>query len=273
MPVGIDCAAPLSAKTAKALADAGYKFAARYLVPLGYAWKRLTPAEADAITAAGMYIISVFETAANRSGGGAAAGRADGAAAFREAQTVGQPSGSAIYFAVDYDAQPQHYDAIEAYLRAAAGQIPGYATGVYGSYAVIEEMARRGACSRFWQTYAWSRGKKSGRVHLYQYRNDVKVAGITVDLNESFGNEGGWTANKRGGTGGSENDEHSQAGDANESDEQANGGDTSVLAEEDAVKIIAFLQAAWKAATTETDRNEFHRLANEIRKAAGLPLT
>lgn len=249
MAKGIDCATPLTLQTARALYAEGYRFACRYLVPPAYAWKRLTLAEARAITEAGMHIISVFETSARRPAGGAAAGQADGAAAYREAVAIGQPPGTAIYFAVDYEAGPADYDRIEAYLRAAAAEIKGYAPGVYGSFAVIEEMARRGACRHYWQTYAWSRGQKSPKMNLYQYSNHVQAAGILVDLNESYGNEGWWNTNMTGQSGG-----------------------TGSMSKEDAEKIIRFLQAAWQAATTQTDKNEFHRLANEIRKAAGIPI-
>jgi len=240
---GIDCSTPLTATAARDIAAAGYRFAARYLVPPPYAWKRLTKAEAAAIQSAGLAIVSVFETAANRAAGGASAGRSDGAAAYREAQAVGQPAGSAIYFAVDYDARAQDYDAIEAYLQAAAAQIPGYEAGVYGSYAVVEEMARRGACRHFWQTYAWSGGRQSSRANIYQYRNNVQVASIAVDLNRSYGNEGWWGLR---------------------------GGDHD-MSKEDAEKIIRFLSAAWFAAADQASRDEFNRLANEVRKAAGLP--
>ncbi len=189
---GIDCATPLNTATAGDLAAAGMEFVCRYLVPERYAWKRLTRREAELISAAGMRIISVFETSAGRASGGGAAGRADGAAAYREAQLINQPAGAAIYFAVDYDAQPADHDAIEAYLRAAEEQIPGYAIGVYGSYSVVEEMARRGAAWHFWQTYAWSRGRRSRAANVYQHKNDISMAGIGVDLNESYGNEGFW---------------------------------------------------------------------------------
>ncbi|MGG1314019.1 DUF1906 domain-containing protein [Cohnella laeviribosi] len=250
MAKGIDCAIPLTASTAKAISAAGYAFAARYLVPPSYAWKRLTRSEAEAITNAGMMVVSVFETTANRPAGGAANGRADGAAANAEAKLIGQPAGSAIYFAVDYDAQPRDYNAIEAYLQAAASQIPDYQIGVYGSYAVIEEMARRGACRHFWQTYAWSRGKKSANANIYQYSNNVRLAGATVDLNESYGGEGWW--NTDGKTG--------------------DGKEEVSMSKEDAEKIIRFLSAAWFAAPSKESKAEFHRLANEVRKAAGLPL-
>ena len=241
---GFDCATPLTAAKAKALAAAGMTFAARYLVPASMAWKRLTRAEAEAISNAGMKIVSVFESTASRPAGGAAAGTKDGQSAFKEAALVGQPPGSVIYFAVDYDAQPADYEEIELYLRAAAGQTPGYPVGVYGSYAVVEEMAKRQACGHFWQTYAWSLGIRSGHMNLYQYRNGVTVAGVMLDLNESYGNEGWWTTLEE---------------------------DEPVMSKDDAEKIIALLSAAWFIATTKTDKAEFNRLANEIRKAAGLP--
>ncbi|MFC0333169.1 DUF1906 domain-containing protein [Paenibacillus sepulcri] len=241
---GFDCAIPLTAAQAKALANAGMMFAARYLVPENLAWKRLTRAEAEAITGAGMQIVSVFETTASRAASGEAAGRTDGAAALRQAKLIGQPQGSAIYFAVDYDAQPAAYRSIEEYLRAADAQITGYKSGVYGSYAVVEEMARRGACEHFWQTYAWSRGEQSAHANLYQYRNGVTVAGVLLDLNDSFGNEGWWSTRK----------------------EEEPG-----MTKADAEKIISFLSAGWFVAKTKTDKAEFQRLANEIRKSAGMP--
>ncbi|RED64683.1 DUF1906 domain-containing protein [Cohnella lupini] len=244
MTKGIDCATPLTYINARALAQQGYRFAARYLVPSSYAWKRLTSSEADAISKAGMQVISVFETTANRPAGGAAAGEEDGKAAFKETKLVGQPEGSAIYFAVDYDAQPRDYDAIEQYLIVAAKQIPGYLTGVYGSYAVVEEMAKRNACTCFWQTYAWSQGKKSDHANVYQYQNNVVIAGVSLDLNVSYDGEGWW----------------------NTAEEEP------TMSKDDAEKIIRFLSAGWYVATTKTDKEEYNRLANEVRKAAGLPL-
>ncbi|MFD0670818.1 DUF1906 domain-containing protein [Cohnella sp. GCM10027633] len=241
---GIDCAQPIPANTAKAIAAQGYEFAARYLVPSNYAWKRLTRKEAEGITQAGMQIISVYETTASRPAGGASYGREDGKLALQEAIAIGQPEGSAIYFAVDYDAQPSDYDAIEAYLRAAAAEIGAYGTGVYGSYAVVEEMRKRGAAKHLWQTYAWSHGKKSASANVWQYQNGVTVAGHPVDLNESYGDEGWWNTNEE---------------------------EDKAMSAEDADKIIRFLSAGWFATEDPEARAEFNRLANEVRKAAGLP--
>ncbi|MCC3374749.1 glycoside hydrolase family 73 protein [Cohnella sp. REN36] len=43
------------------------------------------------------------------------------------------------------------------------------------------------------------------------------------------------------------------------------------IAEADAEKIIRFLSAGWDAAVSPAGREEYHRLANEVRSSAGLP--
>ncbi|NOV03564.1 N-acetylmuramoyl-L-alanine amidase [Paenibacillus sp. LMG 31457] len=45
-----------------------------------------------------------------------------------------------------------------------------------------------------------------------------------------------------------------------------------MMSVEDANKIIAFLSAAYMATDDPQAREEFHRLANELRKASGQPL-
>lgn len=248
---GIDCAVPLTADKAKAMAAAGMRFVCRYLVPASMAWKRLTRAEAEAITAAGLKIVSVFQRGTNDAKGGAANGTRDGKAAFQEAKAIGQSSGTAIYFAVDYDAQPADYGAIEAYLRAAAKEIPGYLIGVYGSYAVVEEMARRGACQRFWQTYAWSKGQLSKSANLYQYKNGQTLAGHQVDYNDGLGNEGWWdTAVQR-----------VEKPVSNTVDKAA------------AEKVISVLGALWTASADKQVQEAAHFAANALRDAVGIPRT
>lgn len=246
---GIDCAVPLTAEKAKAMATAGMKFVCRYLVPVSMAWKRLTRAEAELITAAGIKVVSVFQRGTNDAAGGAANGTRDGKAAFQEAKLIGQPEGTAIYFAVDYDAQPKDYGAIEAYLRAAAKEIPGYQIGVYGSYAVVEEMAKRGACKHFWQTYAWSKGKLSKAANLYQYKNGQQLAGHTVDYNDGLGNEGWWDT-------------------AVQSVEKPVN---NPIDKEAAEKVIAVLGALWMAIADKQVQAAANHAANALRDAAGIP--
>ncbi|WP_256973583.1 hypothetical protein [Brevibacillus brevis] len=56
-------------------------------------------------------------------------------------------------------------------------------------------MAKLGACKRFWQTYAWSKGQLSKSANLSQYKNGQTLAGHTVDLNDALGGEGWWDTN------------------------------------------------------------------------------
>jgi hypothetical protein len=109
-------------------------------------------------------------------------------------------------------------------------------------------MARRIPGIRVWQTYAWSRGKRSSHANIWQYKNGVTVANHTVDLNESFGGEGWWNTLKK---------EQKEA--------------KPKMDPKDAEKIIRFLSAAWHATEDKEAREELHRLANEVRKAAGMP--
>lgn len=190
MALGFDCATPLTVTTAAAFKSDGYEFVCRYLVLSG--WKMLTLEEADLLSSSGLRIVSVFETTADRALGGRQAGLQDGAAAVQAARQVGQPDGSAIYFAVDFDADAAQMPTIIEYIQAAGEASPSFLTGVYGSYAVVEAMKASGACTHFWQTYAWSNGAKADFIHIYQYENDIVVNGVQIDRDESYGNEGWW---------------------------------------------------------------------------------
>jgi hypothetical protein len=194
---GIDCATPVTATTAQALYQLGYRFVCRYLVPDKYP-KHLSAGEARILTDAGFKILSVFETTASRAGGGAANGSEDGALALQAAQRINMPSTGTIFFTVDYDAAPKDMDTVEAYLRAAAAQAAPYKTGVYGSYSVVETMAARGACDGFWQTLAWSGGKTPVHATIYQYAGNQTVAGLSADLDEATSEEGMWNYNDSG---------------------------------------------------------------------------
>jgi len=248
MSKGFDCATPLTASTAATFAADGNEFVCRYLVPSGS--KQLTKEEADVISSAGLQIISVFETTADRASGGSANGHADGLSALQVAQSMGQTEGSTIYFAVDFDAGLSDMDTIEAYIRSAAAATPRYPTGVYGSYAVVTEMKKRGACSHFWQTYAWSNGQVANGIMIFQNQNDITVHGIGVDLDVGYGNEGGWST-------------------------------MALISVDDANKMIGLLGEAYKLGVTQiplpdgttvhVDQAEIHRLANVQRTASGQP--
>jgi hypothetical protein len=241
---GFDCSTPLTAKTAAAFAAAGYSFVGRYLVPSG--WKALTMAEAELINQAGIDIVSVFETTANRALGGRTAGINDGYTAIEVAKQIRQPEGSTIYTAVDLDVTSAQMPTVLEYIRGFSEATPRYNTGVYGSYSVIEAAKAERVCSRFWQTYAWSRGNKADGIHIYQYKNDITVNVIGVDLNDGYEGLGSWNSLKV------EEEEY-------------------MLNPVDANKVIGVLSSMYELCVDQASKDEMHRLANEMRKASGQP--
>ena len=181
---GIDCATPLTAVTAPAIKAAGYDFVGRYLVPAkgSLRWKALTKKEAEIICNAGLRLLTVYETTADRPRGGSAYGTVDGKSARQCAEAIGMPHSGVLYFAVDY--ATKDYDTVEAYMRAAAQQIAPYRLGVYGSYSVVEAMRSRGVTNYLWQCVAWSYRMVSPHYSVYQHTAGASVAGVAVDIND-----------------------------------------------------------------------------------------
>ncbi|PYI57007.1 DUF1906 domain-containing protein [Paenibacillus flagellatus] len=254
MAKGFDCATPLTAATAAAFRRDGFAFVCRYLTPVQNSWKRLTREEADRISAAGLQIVSVFETTADRALGGRAAGLTDGAAALQLAAELGQPAGSAIYFAVDFDATAAQMPTVIEYIRACSEATPGYPTGVYGSFAVIEAVKGAAVCSRYWQTYAWSRGRKADGIHIYQYKNDVTVNGIGIDYDESYGSEGWWNTFPPA-----------------KSEPPVVKPPEPLFDAPAAAKVISVLGALYGASADEQVRQAAHFAASALRKEIGIP--
>jgi hypothetical protein len=104
--------------------------------------KRLTPAEAKALMDKGINLVAIYEDGPTKSDYFTdKRGERDGMHAHRYAVQLGQPAGSAIYFAVDYDATAddthgviaQYFKDVRDGLAAAAGGTPRYQIGVYGS--------------------------------------------------------------------------------------------------------------------------------------------
>lgn len=185
---GVDTAARISASSAKALRDNGISFVGRYLVPPS-AYKYLSLEESKNIRDAGLAILLIWETTAERAKQGAKAGREDGAKAFEISQSYGIPYNCAIYFAVDYDAPKSDYAAIEEYLYNAKKEINPYRIGVYGKADLINSI--KADC--YMQCVAWSYGAISSKNNVYQYawQGDERAkelankVGFAVDLDSS----------------------------------------------------------------------------------------
>jgi len=172
----------------------GIAAAARYL-------KNLSAAEVRALSAAGIKIISIYESTARRALDGAMAGRMDGEHAVTQAKGLGQPAGSAIYATVDFDAVPLQIPTVLSYLayfRAALGN--AYRLGVYGNGLVC-----KAALDGRLADYTWLAGGlgmqgsrdflASGRATLVQDVGDAQheTLGIAIDSDTINADDfGGW---------------------------------------------------------------------------------
>jgi hypothetical protein len=142
-----------------AIKQQGIDFAIRHYTH--QAGKSLSLAEARALTEAGIQIGVVWETPdAHPSYFSRAQGCADGAAAYLMAQSViTQPSGSAVYFAVDIDpdeaelAGPvtRYFEGVNQAFGAASASERQYQVGVYGSAACCAAMVGQGLATVSWQ--------------------------------------------------------------------------------------------------------------------------
>lgn len=181
--------------TGAAIKAAGFDFVMRYVPFPGDQGKGLTVAELADLRANGLAVGLVFETTADRALAGADAGAADAKVCLAAQTLLGWPDSLPFYFAVDFDAQPAQFDAIDAYLRGAAGVLGGERVGVYGSYAVIEHCCWAKTASWLWQTYAWSSDRRFMVAHIYQYQNGQTLNGGAVDYNTAIdGDAGLWAA-------------------------------------------------------------------------------
>jgi hypothetical protein len=142
-PQGIDI--PTDARdVSMELKGSGLDFVARYYRDPASRWPTLSPAEAASLSASGFKIVAVWESHSHKPDYFSyASGFADAVTAYRQAVAVGQPVGSAIYFAVDYNAQqPDIVGPVDQYFRgigAGLASVHGwgqYRIGVYGSGAV-----------------------------------------------------------------------------------------------------------------------------------------
>jgi hypothetical protein len=189
---------------ATCIKEAGFDFVARYYKFVHNAHP-LTRDEAVALSEAGLYVVAVYESGRPTEPGyfSHARGVQDGKRAYEYARDeIGQPEGSAIYFAVDYDASAgdldgvitEYFGGIAEAFDAASGGNPAYPIGVYGSGCTCAHLLKHTSV-----TYAWlamSRGWCGSRTftgwNLKQSIASHPVCGISVDLDESNGHGGGF---------------------------------------------------------------------------------
>jgi hypothetical protein len=159
---GVDLATD-SSDVLSELKSSRVDFVARYYRNPDSRWPALSPSEAQRLSSAGIKIVAVWEAHSRDPGYFSySQGYRDATIAYGEARAIGQPAGSAIYFAVDFNAQwlfpiDQYFAGIAAGLAAANGGHADYAVGVYGSGLVCDELKRSGLARYCWlsNAFAW----------------------------------------------------------------------------------------------------------------------
>ncbi|CAN5699310.1 hypothetical protein BH09MYX1_BH09MYX1_53890 [soil metagenome] len=169
----------------------GYTFAARYLSH-DTTGKTIDGGEANALIAAGLDVVLVWEDGANDVLGGYGQCAADAIEANAQAAAVGAPSDRPIYFAIDFDAGSSDMPAIAAYFDGVASVLGRGRTGVYAGYGPVKALFDGGKVSWGWQTYAWSYGSWDSRAQLRQVLNGIlnDQADEDVAVADDFGQWG-----------------------------------------------------------------------------------
>lgn len=131
----------------------GAHWVARYFSPDPK--KNLKAAEVVSYPAAGLAIVTVYESTAARATQGRAAGVADAQAAEQQRKAVGLPADHVHHFAVDSDVT---WAAVAPYFAGVLSVLPLGRVGCYGGYQVIAG-AHSAGIRYLWQTVAWSQGR------------------------------------------------------------------------------------------------------------------
>jgi hypothetical protein len=179
------------------LVGAGFSGIARYYT--SNEEKRLGRDEALAIARAGLKLIAVFENGASPALA-FNAGIADAAVALTQASAIGQPEGSAIYFALDNPIDQDLVDGVLDYFNGIEqGLAAKYQLGVYGDGVVCQALLDNQLCR-----YAWLSASRDypGSRKFYRERKwclaqdpriDQPFHGLAIGLNETNGDYGGFT--------------------------------------------------------------------------------
>jgi hypothetical protein len=194
---GVDSSSVISPSAAKCLAQLGFSFAARYYRSRKSKRDHLTREEALSISAAGLSIVAVFEYAGIRASYFTAAqAEMDVQDALAQVAEVGQPMGSAVYFAVDYNATLDDIAGpVSDYFNVVVDALrPKYLVGVYGSGATGAAMLKADLADFAWLSQSvgflgtsgftsWS--IKQGMPH--------KFCDLDTDPDDAHGLYGGFT--------------------------------------------------------------------------------
>lgn len=189
MNAGISTNASLKGKAA-CLAEAGIEFAIRYYSKPG-SHKAITREEADELAAAGIRLAVVYQENARRiSDFTIAKAQTHAANAWASAQAMDQPTGSTIYFAVDFDASQSdlngvildYFNELDKTLAELAGGRNPYHLGVYGSGRACRLLKANCPAVRFtWLSLSkgWAESRTYNNWDLNQTWGSGDLCGLT----------------------------------------------------------------------------------------------
>jgi len=184
MTIIIDTNVVLTAKlpALKALAN-GDLIGGRYLDRLDVNNpKVIKPAEARAFAAAGVPLFLIYEIGGKPSG--APQGQLDREWCESYLPTIGMPSDSAIYSAIDYDAPAADMPGIVAYHKAFQSQ--RYRSGGYGSGYTLSQLTANGVITLRWiaESTGFSGTKEATLAGQYDLLQMISppIDGVDVDV-------------------------------------------------------------------------------------------
>lgn len=199
---GLDMAVDAS-DVAGQIAAAGLSFVARYYRRPSSSMPPLSLVEAKALAAQGLQIVTVWEGRSDvASHFSFATGVDEGTSAYMQAAAVGQPAGTPIYFAVDYDAsQAEAAGSVTDYFAGVAKGFatvsrdnPIYAIGVYGSGRTCRVLLANQAATFAWlaMSTGWAEYKTFGGWHIKQGPRSSVIT-VDHDVDTGRGNFGAFT--------------------------------------------------------------------------------
>jgi hypothetical protein len=170
--------------------SSGFDFVGRYLSKS--TWKLIRPAEAQALQAAGLALVLVYEdgpTSVSYFSSGK--GGSDALRALAQAKALGAPAGTAIYFTVDYDASGSDIAGpVAGYFNEVAAALAadpsGYVAGVYGSGQTCTAIRNGGSVRYTWlaQSTGWAGYDLPGPWNIKQGQPTMSCS-LSVDLDSA----------------------------------------------------------------------------------------
>jgi len=155
---GIDCANDCS-KLGASIKAAGAGFVGRYYRTAHSRYDALTFAEVKSLSTAGLDVVALWESASDKADHFAySSGVDEGTSAYRQALLSGQPRGTPIYFAVDFDASStqiagpilDYFKGIADGFNTISGNAPAFKVGVYGSGLVCAWLKNHNLVTHTW---------------------------------------------------------------------------------------------------------------------------